>query len=100
MLHTQRNAEKRCGKRGKSVVCSIFSFSHNVFENDFVRGVKNRHFVVNSLAVPNYKFLDPSKLKELTDDNFEFDFIGGRFSKMVENTVEKREIALLFLLYF
>ena len=37
--------------------------------------------------------LDSSKLKEFADDNFEFDEIGGKFSKRVENTMEKAEIA-------
>ena len=37
--------------------------------------------------------LDISKMKELADDNLKFDEIGGRFSKWVENTVGKGEIA-------
>ena len=36
---------------------------------------------------------DSSKLKEFTDDNFKFNENGGKFSKRVENTVEKGEIA-------
>ena len=34
-----------------------------------------------------------SKLKELAYDNFKFDKNGRKFSKKVENTVEKGEIA-------
>ena len=36
---------------------------------------------------------DSSKLKELADDNFKFDINGRKFSKRVENTVGKGEIA-------
>ena len=36
---------------------------------------------------------DSSKLKEFTDDNFEFYENGGKFSKRVENTTRKREVA-------
>ena len=48
------------------------------------------------------QILDSSKLKEITDDNFKFDEGGRKFSKRVENTVEKGKIAryeqfLLFL---
>ena len=41
---------------------------------------------------PNDKILDSSKLKEFAD-NFKFDENGRMFSKQVENTVEKGEIA-------
>ena len=37
--------------------------------------------------------LDSSKLKEFADDNFKFDQNGSKFSKLVENTVGKGEIA-------
>ena len=39
---------------------------------------------------PKRQILDSSKLKEFADDSFKFD---GKFSKRVENTVEKGEIA-------
>ena len=39
------------------------------------------------------QILDSSKLKEFADDNFELDQNGKKFSKMVENTVGKGEIA-------
>ena len=60
-----------------------------------------------SLPLPDFKhfpklqILDCSKLKEFADDNFEFDENGRKFSKSVENTVEKGEIALYeqFLLF-
>ena len=37
--------------------------------------------------------LDASKLKVFADDNFKFDENGRKFSKQVENTVGKGEIA-------
>ena len=39
------------------------------------------------------QIFDSSKLKEFADDNFEFDENGRKFSKRVENTVGKGEIA-------
>ena len=39
------------------------------------------------------KILDWSKLKQFADDNFEFDVNSRTFSKLVENTVGKGEIA-------
>ena len=41
----------------------------------------------------NDKFLDSSKLEELPDDNFKFVETGKKFSKPIENTVGKGEIA-------
>ena len=43
---------------------------------------------------PNNKFWDSSKLKEFTDDNFKFDENGTKFSKRVEETLGKGEIAV------
>ena len=53
---------------------------------------------------PNDIILDSSKLKEFADDNFKFDRKSRKFSKWVENTVEKGQIAhykqfLLFPLF-
>ena len=47
------------------------------------------------------EILDASKQKEFADDNFKFIENGRKFSKWVENTVGKREIALYeqFLLF-
>ena len=39
------------------------------------------------------QILDSSKLKEVADDNFKFDENGRKFSKWVESTVGKGEIA-------
>ena len=47
------------------------------------------------------QLLDSSKLKEFADDTFRFDENGGKFSKRVENTAVKGEIApdVQFLLF-
>ena len=52
-------------------------------------------------SFPKRQISDSSKLKELADDNFEFDENGRKFSQRVENTVGKAEIALneQFLLF-
>ena len=42
---------------------------------------------------PNNKFLDSSKSKEFADDNFKFDENDRKYSKWVENSVGKGEIA-------
>ena len=44
-------------------------------------------------SFPNGKFLDSSKLKEIADDNFALDENGRKFSKRLENSVGKGEIA-------
>ena len=51
--------------------------------------------------LPDDKSLDWSKLKQSADDNFEFDVNSKNFSKLVENTVRKGEIACYeqFLLF-
>ena len=42
---------------------------------------------------PKRQILDPSKLKEFAGDNFKLDENGRKFSKRVESTVGKGEIA-------
>ena len=42
---------------------------------------------------PKRQILDPSKLKEFSDDNSKFDEQGKKLSKRIENTVGKGEIA-------
>ena len=46
-------------------------------------------YFVNSFP----RFLDSSKLNVFANDNFKFDDYGEKFSKRIENTVVKREIA-------
>ena len=43
--------------------------------------------------ITRQQILDSSKLKEFADNNFKFDEIGIKLSKLVENTVGKGEIA-------
>ena len=52
-------------------------------------------------SLPNDKILDSSKLREFANYNFKFDENGRKFSKRVENTVGKGEIARFqhFLLF-
>ena len=47
----------------------------------------------NFNPLPDDKILDRSKLKQSADDNFEYDENSIKFSKQVENTVGKGEIA-------
>ena len=61
--------------------------------------------LVDLTHLPDNKILDRSKLKQSADDNFKFDENSSKFSKRVENTVGKGEIAryeqfLLFLRCF
>ena len=42
---------------------------------------------------PKQQILDSSKLKEFADDNFKFDKHEGKFSKRIENSEGKEEIA-------
>ena len=53
----------------------------------------NNSSFLHLLLSQNNKFLNSSKLKELADDNFKFDENGWKFSKHLENTVGKGEIA-------
>ena len=46
-----------------------------------------------NLTFIKQQILDSSKLKEFADDNFKFDENGWKFSKRLENTVGKWEIA-------
>ena len=50
-------------------------------------------FVICLNSFPKGQILDFSKLKEFADDNFKFERNGRKFSKWIENTVEKGEIA-------
>ena len=64
---------------------------------------KHLYYTLNPL--PDDKILDRSNLKQTADDNSKFDENSRKFSKRVENTVGKGEIAcyeqfLLFPLCF
>ena len=58
----------------------------------------NNLFVLTLSQTTNFRVF---QMKQFTDDNFEFDENGSKFSKRVENTVEKGEIARFeqFLLF-
>ena len=62
---------------------------------------KNPDFWHLVIPLPDDKILDWSKLKQSADDNFECDVNSRKFSKLVEKTVGKGEIACYeqFLLF-
>ena len=67
-----------------------------MFENLQQRLIINFAWILSVIAVylfPKQQILDSSKLKELADDNFKLDDNDSMFSKWVENTVRKGEIA-------
>ena len=70
---------KNWWKKDKIPNNSIFYLSQNIFQH------------INPL--PDNKISDWSKLKWIEDDIFKFDENIRKFSKRVENTVGKREIA-------
>ena len=55
--------------------------------------MKSKNRSVTCQPFPKRQILDPSKLKEIADDNFKFDENLRKFSKQVENTAGKGEIA-------
>ena len=77
--------------KGKNAGNSIFSFSQHVFHVY----KSNNYFYVSKCfnPFPIDEILDSSKLNEFADNNFELDENWRRFSKRVENTVRKEEIA-------
>ena len=63
-----------------------------------LKGTEQMHFLLfptmfSNLSFPKRQILDSSNLKEFADNNFKFDENGREFSKRVENTVGKGEIA-------
>ena len=56
---------------------------------------------ISSYPFPKRQILDPSKLKEFADDDSRFEENGRKFSRWLENTVGKGEIACYkkFLLF-
>ena len=53
----------------------------------------DKDLISGRLTFPKRQILDSSKLKDYADDNFNFDENGSKFSKRVESTVGKGEIA-------
>ena len=54
---------------------------------------KNPGLFGKGLTLSQLQILDSAKLKRFLDDNFTFDENGRKFTKWIENTVEKGEIA-------
>ena len=55
---------------------------------------KQQNIMLNQInSLPKHQILDSSKLKEVANNNFRFDENGRNFSKWIENTVGKGEIA-------
>ena len=91
------------------MVANIISFSHIIFKRLFPQVSKEQllygkkiKLLVEILMVstcislnplPDDKILERSKLKQSADDNSKFDENSRKFSKPVENTVGKGEIA-------
>ena len=68
-------------------------FSCSVILNLFI-SISYSYFCCHHLVnPPKLTTLDSSKLRKVTDDNFKVDENGRKFSKGVENTVGKGEIA-------
>ena len=57
----------------------------------------NCKIILQVLYFPKWQILDSSKLREIADDNFNFNLLvnGRMFSKWVENTVGKRELLIM-----
>ena len=78
--HVQSDLDLHCQQKGKS-----YHIIYSLTELSFCYNSHN--------SFPNKTFLDSSKLKQFANNNFKFDENGRKFSKQVENTVGKREIA-------
>ena len=62
-----------------------------LYATNWSTGARCTSYTFNPL--PDDKILNGSKLKQSADDNFKFDENSRKFSKRVENTVGKGEIA-------
>ena len=74
----------------------VFSYKINISKSFFCLFVKILDCLVEYDPFPKQQILDSSKQKEFADDNFKFDENARTFSKQVENTVGKGEIARVF----
>ena len=103
-----RNLHNYCGlniveffKKWNMEYC-LWNFVEKNEDIGSVRGLRYTGQVWPALnPVPDDKILDRSKLKQSADDNIKFDENSRKFSKQVENTVGKGEIACYeqFLLF-
>ena len=71
--------------------CSANAFSLDKFEN--LSSSKSYTMCLSFNPLPDDEILDRFKLKQSADVDFEFDENSRKFSKWVENTVGKGEIA-------
>ena len=72
--------------------------NHSILSMDMVWSLSwnkelNSFIYTNFNLFPNDNISEWSKMKEFADDNLKFDLSGKKFSKWVENTVGKGEIA-------
>ena len=75
----------------RPVTCPVMSQDH-LFRTLDTGKVRTADESLESLF-PKRQILESSKMNEFADDNFKFDKNGRKFSKCVENTVGKAEIA-------
>ena len=94
MVESSPNSRKHWRKRRNCSSRAISPFPTEFSKDLYYRCLKTRVYLENGLLILNFKFyIDYSKLREFADDNFEFDENGRKFSKQVENTAGKGEIA-------
>ena len=67
--------------------------SFNKVYNNIMKLTNNSAYYILLLPFPKRQILDSFKLKEFADDNLKCDINDKKFSKPVENTVGKAEIA-------
>ena len=97
---------KTLWEKEKLHITSNFSFSHNVFKSYLLLKSQNECLWSKGLTVPKRQNFGLFQTKEeFTDDHFQFYENGKKFSKRLESTVGKGEIAhyeqfLLFPQYF
>ena len=93
---------KHCGKRENCSLRAIFPFPTMFSKGLFPRGIKGvivwewgreGNAINLDLTLSQTTNLDSSKLRKFADDSFKFGENGRKFSKWVENTVGKGEIA-------
>ena len=69
---------------------------HTAFDPASRHMIIDPTFLAANLTFPKQQILDPSKVKDFTDDNFKFHKNGRKFFRWVENTVEKEQFLLFF----
>ena len=84
---------KTLWEKEKLLVMSNFSFFHNILKSCLVLMRQNEYLWSKGLTFSKTTDFRPFQIKEFAQDNFQFGDNGRKFSKWVENTVEKREIA-------